>query len=85
MEFKPRQMVAVAKPEPKNWPGYCAPYPEVGTKGMVVNSCRGQRCDPPRGRIAVRFKAVDLGFLPSDDPDRRFLVLFLTPKMIAKR
>lgn len=69
--FSPRQMVVVTKKLPKQ---VCCAVPKIGTKGMVVLSDGYTPYDPPKDTVAVRFKSVDLGYLPSE---RRFQVQFI--------
>lgn len=56
--------------------GAVAARPSVGLKGKIAN-LKEVYPKPPEGKSAVVFKATDLGYSPSSDPDRKNLTLFV--------
>jgi hypothetical protein len=73
------QRVEIVKDQPDFLRAVCA-YPEIGLRGLLVKGRREgdhyERFGPPKGKVTVRFKATDLGYLPQDN-DHRFIHIFV--------
>lgn len=72
------QRVVIAKPVP--WNGAAAAVasrPSVGLKGKIANPKKFPYPTPPEGKSAVQLKATDMGYAPSADPDRKYMILYI--------